>query len=352
MSDEPPQRRSMYPTIDPAIVPVRVTPDKVHFRAGPWSGPVFTLEDEQREAKLADLVGMLDGTNSVADILDEFEGDEAAVRHVLDRLQRKQILDSRSAPEDEPREIDSGFVSEGDLSSVDADRVAVVATGGLGRIVVGDLLDTAVGTIEVVDEESGNRTQAELTADRVERASRSELPRIVEEADVAVLVTDRPAPELFAEVNRLAHEFDTPYVSGQTCGFDGLVGPTVIPGETSCYECFEERRDANLPSSSEYHAFEQTVGKTADSPGPSVAAFDHVVAGLVTTEVLNFLVRDVAFLAGRVVRYDFAELAVETNEVLRMPRCPVCASGTDSADVDRVFTLDTLLEDVNRGGDD
>lgn len=352
MSDEPTPGRSTYPTIDPTIVPVSVSPDKVHFRAGPWSGPVFTLEDEQREGKLADLVDMLDGTNSVPDVLDEFEGDEATVRHVLDRLQRKQILDSRTRPEPDQQEVEPGFVSGGDLSTVDVDRLAVVATGGLGRIVVEDLLCTAVDTIEVVGEEAVGPTPTVPTDERVERASREQLPRVVREASVAVLVTDRPAPDLFAELNRLAHDSDTPYVSGRVCGFDGLVGPTVVPGETSCYECFEQRRDANLPSADEYHEFERTVGETGESPGPATSAFGHVVAGLVTTELLNFLARDVGLLAGRVVRYDFSQLTVETNEVLRMPRCPVCDTGDDSADVDRVFTLDTLLEDLNRSGDD
>lgn len=352
MSDESSGDRSTYPAIDPSIVPVTISADEVHFRAGPWNGPVFTLEDEHREGKLADLVGMLDGTNSVTDILDEFEGDEAAVRHVLDRLQRKRILDSRTRPSAERREVDPGFISGGDLASINTDRVVVAATGGLERIVVEDLLDTDVGTIEVVTEESSDRTLGAETSDRIDRTSLAELPRAVDEADVGVIVTDRPAPRLFGEFNRLAHESDTPYVSGQVCGFDGIVGPTVVPGETSCYACFEERRDANLPSESEYRAFERSVSETDGSPGLGVGAFDHVVTGLVTAELLNFLARDVGFLAGRVVRYDFSELAVETNEVLRMPRCPVCGAGDGSADVDRVFTLDTLLEDLNRGDDD
>lgn len=341
---------AQYPKLNPSFVPVTPTPNRVHFRAGPWSGPVFSLSDDGGDGELARLVGLLDGSHSIAEVLARFDDDDhGAVVGVLRQLEERRIVyDAAEDAGPEPAgdvAASNWYVSDADLEAIDA-SVTVVAAGDVGSILLDDLLATGVSAVTVV--RAGGATVGDRDDDRVETVDRSaaDLRTRLAESDVAAVVADRPAPEQFDAVNRAAHEVGTPFVAGQLCGYDGLVGPMVLPGESSCYECFVGRRDANLPAPDEFRAFQAT----AERPGPSVSAFARVVEGLVTVDLLNYLSYGLGFTVGRVLHYDFSYLRVEGNEVLRLPRCDVCGKPTGDVDVNRHVTFDGLVREL--WGDD
>jgi hypothetical protein len=54
-------------------------------------------------------------------------------------------------------------------------------------------------------------------------------------------------------------------------------------------------------------------------------AYIEVAAGMAAIAAARYLVTGKSFLVGRSLRFDFERLSVDTEEILRLPRCPACA---------------------------
>ena len=100
------------------------------------------------------------------------------------------------------------------------------------------------------------------------------------------------------------------------------MGPTIVPYETACYECFNLRQKSNVPDIAEYQVVEQfqrTNRLSSDwlafTPG----------AGLLALEVLKAITW---FMppAGYAHLYSLNLLTMESKRhpVLKIPRCPAC----------------------------
>lgn len=337
------------PKINPSFVPVEVTPNKVHFRAGPWSGPVFTLEDEDGSGQLSALVERLDGTETTAEILSEAApSSRDSIRSVIRSLQERRIVyDAAETGEaSRRRAAKTRRFSDADFETFDDASVLVVGPREMTALPVSDVLRTNIDAVLTMTPRADGMG-ASFDDDRVEQVPRGQLDESLADVDFAMVFADRPNPGLLEVVNRTAYDHGTPWIVAQACGYDGIVGPLIVPGESSCYECFRRRREANLPEADEYGAFEEAADRRQESPGPDVRAFERVVAGLGTVDALNYLTYGFGFTAGRIVHYDFATFSMEVNDVLPMPRCPVCGTGT-RVDSNRYFTLDNLIDDLDR----
>ncbi|WP_135828824.1 TOMM precursor leader peptide-binding protein [Halorussus halobius] len=351
MSDSLREALVAFPKIDPSLVPVRLSPDDVHFRAGPWSGTVFDLTDDDEDGMLADLVAMLDGTNAVEEILDAFdEADRRDVLEVIYVLQDEGLLYAGERALE--REDVTGYLRATDQFSADAmERVAsstvtLVGSGRPATILAADAVEMGIEDVRFLG--LGDTSSARASHDEVVSLERGELPDAIEAADLVVHAADRQRPDALARLNRLVHDIETPLLLGQIAGLDGVVGPTILPGETPCYECFRRRRYANVEAPEGYRAYEAVAGDAGRAPGPNLPGFAHVVAGCLELELVNQLSSGFGFTVGRVVHYDFADLSVGADDVLRMPRCSVCGPSSDGVDQGRHLGLDAMVQDRNR----
>lgn len=106
----------------------------------------------------------------------------------------------------------------------------------------------------------------------------------------------------------------------------GYVGPSVIPGETACYECFLSRMDSNRSGDSEEYASEMAAfsGQAVAGFHPSMASVLGDIAAIELTKFYSralplwkvATVMEVNLLAGR----------IESRKVLRVPRCSACSN--------------------------
>ncbi|NEU57123.1 TOMM precursor leader peptide-binding protein [Halorussus sp. MSC15.2] len=343
-----------YPKIDASLVPVRLSPDDVHFRSGPWSGTVFDLSDDDREGTLADLVAMLDGTNTVDEILDAFGDDADEVAEVLYLLQDEDVIYAGEGAIG--REGVRGYLSATDqysgdeLAHLDAATVALVGSGRTATYLARDAVEMGVGDVRFRSLHGSSIPEDLADAPEVSTLESGELRDALAAADYAVYAADRPDPDATDRLNRLAHETETPLLLGQVAGMDGVVGPTILPGETACYECFRQRRYANVDAPEGYRAYEEVVADAPGAPGPNLPGFGRIVAGCLGLELVNQLVSGVGFTVGRVVHYDFSNLSVGADDVLRMPRCPVCGKSSDDIDHSRHVSVEDMVRDRNGGG--
>jgi bacteriocin biosynthesis cyclodehydratase domain-containing protein len=342
MTDTPTPLAS-YPRINPAFTTVVDSDDEVTFRAGPWNGLVFDIEDEDRDGHLAAFVAALDGTTHVEDVLDSFAPEvRDDLLGVLAALQEKSIVRDAGEEIDEERARLGGHLSIGDTNPDGHERLAVaeltvVGAGAAGRTFVRALLDSGVGKIDYVDlsADSDDWNWA-LEDERFSRHAAPDLRALVTESTFAAMAVDRPYPAIATALNEAAHETGTPWSVGVVNGVDGQVGPTVYPGETACYDCFRQR--AAAATGAAYTRFEKSAGpEQAGMP-----AFATVVSGLLAADVVEQLSGGFGVTTGSIVNFDFDDFAVQADEVLRLPHCETCGQDTDRLDAPRHVTVNYL----------
>jgi bacteriocin biosynthesis cyclodehydratase domain-containing protein len=103
------------------------------------------------------------------------------------------------------------------------------------------------------------------------------------------------------------------------------LGPLVVPGEGPCFECLWLRQNANLDvrdreRADETHAFF----------GQHVTGFlqpmARIAADIAAVDLLKYFSRVLpGGRAGRVIEADLMMPSMRTRNVLKVPRCPVCA---------------------------
>src|SRR6056297_2502989 len=82
-----------YPTLNPSFVPVQKDSNTIHIRAGPWSGPVLTIQDVDEDNAVATLIEEIDGDTHVRDVVAAFDDDQREeVLQALEALHAKNII--------------------------------------------------------------------------------------------------------------------------------------------------------------------------------------------------------------------------------------------------------------------
>jgi len=108
--------------------------------------------------------------------------------------------------------------------------------------------------------------------------------------------------------------------------WEGSVGPTVIPRQTACIQCYDLRRKANLDDYEATELYEEHLKVHGHSTEfGSVPFFAHTIAALAASEALKLLThfRPPTTL-GRVLNIDLLSSLTQVRDVLKLPRCPAC----------------------------
>jgi bacteriocin biosynthesis cyclodehydratase domain-containing protein len=108
-----------------------------------------------------------------------------------------------------------------------------------------------------------------------------------------------------------------------------ILGPNVIPGQTACFTCYELRSRANAEFPSEHAALYNHWKRVTKRPP------DWPLASATAASVGNWVALDTLRLAsgshlsavvGRIISLDMHSLQSNAQEILKLPRCPVCSS--------------------------
>jgi bacteriocin biosynthesis cyclodehydratase domain-containing protein len=331
------------PEFNPAYVPIVLDDDTVHVRAGPHAGTTLTVSDNDESSALADVVELVDGTNSLDDILEEFgEEMQDELLDFFEYLSSKNVLrDAGETPRPSVRDYAAVKPFGAEYADWDEDDpdVLVVSVGDIGRHMVQEL-----GSLGLAPVWQYSETGPAMDGDGIRAVEREELASTIEDVDVVSFLADRPAPELAEDVNEITHRTDTPWQVGQIQGFDAYVGPTIFPGETACYRCFHRRTLTNVDDVSDYRSYLQQA-ESGQEPSP-IPFLSRTVAGYAGLDLLNLLAFGQGLTAGRVVHFDALDLSVSVDDVLKLPRCGVC--GVEEVDQSRfVSNLDALVEHLD-----
>ncbi|MFI9596370.1 TOMM precursor leader peptide-binding protein [Nonomuraea sp. NPDC052265] len=225
--------------------------------------------------------------------------------------------------------------------------VAVLGCGRLGSQVARDLATSGVGELLCVDDgtvteeaaradawyDPGHRGRpaAEVVCELIGRTSphcravpvgSGSWEELLDRCDAVVLAPDVFRPADHEALNTAALSSRTPWTSCRTVGLEVLIGPTVLPGRSACWTCFDDRRRSHLTRHEEATLVEHIWGE-ADRPPPFLA----VVPGLslVTLEVVKLLTGFApATTVDGLLAVDVLSSTTTLHPVLRVPRCRSC----------------------------
>lgn len=313
------------PVVNPAYIPVRVD-DVVYLRAGPWSGPALTVYNEpaSEDVKLFDL---LNGDYTLTDIYNLLE-DKKQVRDVLHRLGRQNLVyfleeESKHPIPRIPMERDREPVAQ--TADGEHPHCTVLTYGEIGTIVR-----------KYLDERDVPFTHRRITG-------MDDIPPLNgSDTDLFLYLSNRDKPEIVERLNEIALERELPWLVGQVNGFDAVVGPTIIPGETACYRCYSERVSANADDDL-YEVYRQ--GATQIDSESVFTPLGYMVESYVCVELSHLFQYGQGFTVERTYSISGVTMEARINDVLKAPRCDHCSELHDKK---RFVSFDDVSEWTDR----
>ncbi|CAK8714989.1 MAG: bacteriocin biosynthesis cyclodehydratase domain-containing protein [Candidatus Electronema aureum] len=222
------------------------------------------------------------------------------------------------------------FAKEGFLSTEPAKRLAdcrIVLIGGgrLAQKIAQSLRESGAAQLE---ELSGSEPDSWSLLERLRSA------------DMAVVCTDLPRPDICELVNKAALTRKLPWLLVQMDGRDGWVGPLFIPRETGCYTCLRQR----LLSCS-FHAETDKAVHAAALRTPFTETlellppFADLLAALAALEVIRHLTELSPPLTYQAQLLLDCITGISRRDVLhRIPRCPACSETAEQVSAIQPFS--------------
>lgn len=319
------------PRVKPHVAIVLVSPGNVLVK-GPG---LFVRYTGDAVPVLLDVAKLLDGSRTRDAIVRESGHATEDVADVIEALVADRVLEDAAEEEKlalspaQRARLDPQLQLFSHLSSTpsihqgrlrDA-RVAVLGGGATAEALARLIESSGVGKVE----RKGIEDPLRVVAD--------DLRPLVRGRDHAVLALDAPYRIAFLAMNEAALAERTPWTAVMLDDLDASVGPTVFPGESACWRCYDVRTIGAHPN------MERLLAYQARAPPPTrplgLPGFAEAAAAFAAQAVTLTVSRAVPPpLAGRVLRISLLDMRAERHRVLRLPRCPAC-SPSDVPDVDR-----------------
>ena len=144
------------------------------------------------------------------------------------------------------------------------------------------------------------------------------------EMDVVVVATDELRPKLYESVNQVCVEAGIPWTSYRPSwhGLSVEVGPTVLPRETACYDCYQHRQQSNLADPDRHQALQRALSQQAP---PLLDIQITPCVSLLCYEILRLLSQEVPPLTlTAVMEFTLTTAELVRHPLLKVPRCPTC----------------------------
>lgn len=345
--------------------------DSVLFQQG-----AITLDIEDPDGDVAELVALLDGTRTPEEIAAAFRSrrpesdfdvpaaiaqlDEASVLvdgaavTTLDDYERERLKRNLGFFETYASLTQSNYSMQERLRDC---KVTLLGLGGVGSHLSLDLLGLGIRDLRVVDFDKVelsnlNRqivySEAAIGQRKVDvavRRLRDYYPRaaisgvdlrlssvedvegVIADRDIVICAADRPKFHVNNWVNEACVRARIPFINGGAQLQRSIVY-MIIPGVTGCVECWlrsgaiDETEQALRKEMEQRHGRESGIGPDMAAFGPMVT----VLTGMMVTELVRF-VTGIAppIAAGRLVEIGFGDLvAREAERWDRLADCPVC----------------------------
>lgn len=353
---DPPVGPGDRPRVKPQFTVVAHDADLVELREGVWNATSITLADQGGGGRLLAVVDALDGTATVTEIA---ERAGVQVRDVQDVC--GQLLNARALELSPSSALDHYLSALMPANSVPVDAAPAPLTDRTALVLGdGEIADQSYdhlrASLEVpvarfADEDLWRRLREDNLAARDRDALDGE--RLADEFQefagaFLVVAVDVVNPILLRNLNRVALGLGTPWVHAACDGPFLIVGPTVVPGRSACYECFERRVALNMRETESYIRYKRALARGKARLGRPVLPSPvlSLIASLVSLEAVNHIVAGSTFTIGKALTVYLPTMEFCFHEVLRLPSCRVCVPRRERTQRQLHFDVRSYLNDV------
>jgi ribosomal protein S12 methylthiotransferase accessory factor len=229
--------------------------------------------------------------------------------------------------------VDDGFVGEDDLHGT---RLLTEHDRGHARTAA---LSRALAR-------AGARS-LELTLDLLVARDDGALEVSASGFDLILAAVNRDDLVLASAVARLGHATGTPSLTATIDGFEAVLGPAVLPGETACWNCARLRRLANTERSADERAMQDALLR--ERPARRRRAALAPAAGVLGHELAFAAIGLLgdpgeARLAGQLLVRNLVSLRATHHDVLRVPDCGVCGGAPIRSARPRAVSLEAARD--------
>jgi len=313
---------------------------------------------------------LLSGPAPLAQLLTGIPDEELDdARNFVFNLLERGIL-TRSGTDPVEQYLTYTFTGESPLASV---RVGLVGAGPIGARLAHSLLQHGIGHLAILDDRpvdtrwSAFLPLADRPADTAQLAhtllsarladaghtgkvealpyalDAEGLEALVADADIVVVALEQLSLTVGHLINRLCLRDEKPWMQATIDGNLGLVGPLFIPVQTACFNDYRVLADATTPNPEMARSYRRHVlARGAGSLFTGLPAYAEIVAGHASLALIQFLIRQSCFAIGRVMVIDFDRMTIDMEDVLKLPRCPVC--GVEKSTYQPVFVAELTAE--------
>jgi bacteriocin biosynthesis cyclodehydratase domain-containing protein len=311
------------PRLAPWLTRVDLGDDRVQLRAVDFA---LTISDPLLANAFRHVEPMLDGRHALEEIVSAGEPLylRGTVEIVLKMLrQRGALQEGKAAPElgaDTRRRFEMALrlfahhTNDADAVLVKLQQAKVIVHGDPELCPeIGRALDSmGVGHVAV--------------------SSSGQAPPEAAPSELLVVATRSPSTAFFHQVNRACLESGARWLRVAYEGPYGILGPTIVPGQTACFDCYTRRR-ATHDVLEGLDAYRDKVAARGEPLEGEVSPLRSVLVGQTALEVAR-LISGFAPPAtfGRFYTFEVATPKVAGHDVLRVPRCPSCGLRQASRD--------------------
>lgn len=275
-------------------------------------------------------------------------GSHSSVAELLESLTAQGIL----VPADsDPIEQYLGYTFTGE-TRLGGFRVGQIGAGPLGMQIAESLLQHGIGKLTLLDSREPDSTWSTMVRSPVQPSSANQaqdglrdrlvalgyanveayesgngdaLAALASKSDVVLLVLERPDVRLAHLLNRHCQATGTPWIAACLDGNLGVAGPLFVPGVTACYNDYRALTDTAAPSPMMARVYRRHADQRgAASFFAGLPAYASIIGGFASVAAIHHLLTGTSFLLGRTLTVNFDRMMIDVEDVLRLPRCPVC----------------------------
>jgi len=151
--------------------------------------------------------------------------------------------------------------------------------------------------------------------------------------DLVMFMPDRPRLSLRREVHAACLAAGVKLTCAEFLSASMLaLGPTVVPGHTACWTCYDRRQQGTQDLFPEQSAIREFLYNhpDVDPVGSKLPALAQTLAGLAAFETVRILTNVYPpATCGSVLTLNCVDFILEHHPVLKLPRCPDCSPVRD-----------------------
>ena len=215
----------------------------------------------------------------------------------------------------------------GTIRGMDSSLVTEQDIGASPFLKAEDLDKPRTEVLEAVVERTNPYVRYEGVQKAIEEPS--DIESLVQGADLVIFCGNRLTFPLLEWTNSVCLSTSRKWTSGILDLGGGTVGPSVIPFQTPCYECYRLRSDSNDNEFVHTEAFRDFLRTSPDIQVESPFFYPQgaMVGNLLAAEAVRMLTGyTFPNTLGSILRISFQDWEIRKHEILKIPWCPSCGS--------------------------